>query len=99
MPMGWGSDLNWGSNASIWDNMRGPGDPPKASSKKQKKWGIEHPSYGTLAILEKVTRDYLVLEGQQRMKKGATRATKCTRTKASATMVTADQLDCELASA
>jgi hypothetical protein len=60
MPAGWGCDPNWGSDVSIWDEMRGPGDPPKYSRKKWKKRGIEHPSYGTLAELEKVTRDYLM---------------------------------------
>jgi hypothetical protein len=38
-------------------------------------------------------------EQQQRMKKGATRAAKCAHTKVNTTMVTTNQLDCELASA
>jgi hypothetical protein len=50
-------------------------------------------------LLSKEAYNSAALEGQQRMKKGTTRAAKCTRTKASATMVTADQLDCELADA
>jgi hypothetical protein len=39
------------------------------------------------------------LEGQQRMKKAVTQTAKCAHTKASVTMVTADQLDRELAAA
>jgi hypothetical protein len=38
-------------------------------------------------------------EGQQRMKKAATWTSKRARTKASAPMITGDQLDCELAAA
>jgi hypothetical protein len=42
--------------------MMGPADTEKASGKKRKKWAYdsEHPSYGTLAVHEKVTREYLV---------------------------------------
>jgi hypothetical protein len=59
MPESWGSDPGWGSEASVWEHMRGPNDPPKALSKKCKKKGIEYQSYGVLAVHEKVTRDYL----------------------------------------
>jgi hypothetical protein len=61
MPPGWEDDPNWDSDASIWATLRGPGD-TKASSKKHKKraHNSEHPSYGILAIHEKVTKEYLV---------------------------------------
>jgi hypothetical protein len=59
MPDGWGSDPNWGSEVSVWEDMRGPDDLPKALSKKRKKKGFEHTSYGILAVHEKVTREYL----------------------------------------
>jgi hypothetical protein len=59
MPEGWGSDPGWGSEDSIWEQMRDPNDPPKALSKKRKKKGIEYQSYSVLAVHEKVTRDYL----------------------------------------
>jgi hypothetical protein len=58
MPDGW-SDPGWLSDNSMWDHLRGPDDPPKALSKKRKKWGVEHQSYGFLAVHKKVTRDYL----------------------------------------
>jgi hypothetical protein len=50
-------------------------------------------------LLSKDAYNPAALEGQQRMKKGATWATKRTRTKASTMMVTANQLDRELADA
>jgi hypothetical protein len=52
-----------------------------------------------VACLTKQAYNPAALEGQQRMKKAVTRAAKCARTKASATMVTVDQLDHELAAA
>jgi hypothetical protein len=58
MPEGWGSNPGWGSENSIWEQMRDPNDPPKALSKKHKKKGIEYQSY-VLAVHEKVMRDYL----------------------------------------
>ena len=48
-------------------------------------------------LLSKEVCNPAALKGQQRMKKGATRPAKHARTKASTTMVTANQLDCELA--
>jgi hypothetical protein len=41
MPEGWESDPNWVSEASVWDEMRGPGDrrPPKTSEKEEEKAG------------------------------------------------------------
>jgi HPt (histidine-containing phosphotransfer) domain-containing protein len=61
MPEGWENDPNWGSDASTWEQMDGPGDTTKASSKKRKKRAHdhEHQSYGILAVHEKVTREYL----------------------------------------
>jgi hypothetical protein len=50
-------------------------------------------------LLSKEAYNPAAVEGQQRMKKAVTRASKCARTKASTMMVTADQLDHELASA
>jgi hypothetical protein len=47
-------------------------------------------------FLSKEVYNSAALEAQQRMKKGVTRAAKRARTKASATMVTANQHDCEL---
>jgi hypothetical protein len=58
MPEGW-SEPDWPSDDSMWKNMRDPNEPPKALSKKCKKWGIEYPSYGLLSVHEKVMRDYL----------------------------------------
>jgi hypothetical protein len=58
MPDGW-SDRDWLSDDSMWNHLRGPDDPPKALSKKRKKWGVEYQSYGFLTVHEKVTRDYL----------------------------------------
>jgi hypothetical protein len=46
-------------------------------------------------LLSKEAYNPAALEGQQQMKKGATWAAKCAHTKASATMVTTDQLDHE----
>jgi hypothetical protein len=48
-------------------------------------------------LLTKQAYNSTALEGQQQMKKAVTRATKCACTKASAMMVTADQLNRELA--
>jgi hypothetical protein len=61
MPQGWEHNPNWDSDASIWEQMNGPGDATKASSKKRKKRARdnEHQSYGILAVHEKVTREYL----------------------------------------
>jgi hypothetical protein len=61
MPSGWDQDPNWDSDASVWAKMKGPEDATKASGKKRKKWthDSEHPSYGILAVHEKVTREYL----------------------------------------
>jgi hypothetical protein len=59
IPEGWGSDAGWGSEDPLWEQMRGPNDPPKALSKKRKKKGIEYQSYGGLAVHDQVTRDYL----------------------------------------
>jgi hypothetical protein len=59
IPEGWDHGPNWDSQASVWAQMRGPDDPPKALSKKRKKKGIEYQSYSVLAVHEKVTRDYL----------------------------------------
>jgi hypothetical protein len=50
-------------------------------------------------FLSKAAYNPAALEGQQRMKKGATRAAKRAHIKASVTMVTANQLNRELASA
>jgi hypothetical protein len=50
-------------------------------------------------LLSKEAYNPAALKGQQQMKKAITRASKCAHTKASTTMVTADQLNCELASA
>jgi hypothetical protein len=50
-------------------------------------------------FLSKEACNPAALEGQQRMKKGATQAAKRACTKANAMMVTADQLDLELAAA
>jgi hypothetical protein len=50
-------------------------------------------------LLSKEAHNLAAIEGQQPMKKAATRASKCAHTKASTSMVTANQLDCELASA
>jgi hypothetical protein len=49
-------------------------------------------------LLSKEAHNPAALEGQQQMKKGATRAAKCAHTKVSVTMVTADQPNRELAS-
>jgi hypothetical protein len=61
MPPGWEDNPKWGLDASAWDEMKGPADTTKASGKRRKKQAhdSEHPSYGTLAIQEKVTREYL----------------------------------------
>jgi hypothetical protein len=37
MPAGWEHDTNWDSDASVYDEMKGPGDSSKASEKKRKK--------------------------------------------------------------
>jgi hypothetical protein len=61
MPEGWESDPNWGSEVSVWDEMRGPGDPPKPLSKKRKKWAHDselHVDRWT-AARKKATREYL----------------------------------------
>ena len=50
-------------------------------------------------LLSKKAYNSAAIEGQQRIKKGATRAAKRARTKASSTMVSIDQLDRELAAA
>jgi hypothetical protein len=62
MPAGWENDLNWDSDASIWDEMIDPEDAPKASGKKRKKWAhdSEPQSGGWLAARDKATREYLV---------------------------------------
>jgi hypothetical protein len=52
-----------------------------------------------VCLLAKEAYNPAAIEGQQRMKKAATRGSKCARTKASTLMVMADQLDHELASA
>jgi hypothetical protein len=52
-----------------------------------------------LRLLSKEAFNPAALTGQQQMKKAVTRATKRARTNASATIVTADQLDHELAAA
>jgi hypothetical protein len=60
MPAGWESDPNWGSDASVWDEMRGPGDPPKPLSKKRKKSAHDYEHMdGWTAAHEKATREYL----------------------------------------
>jgi hypothetical protein len=61
MPKGWEHDPNWDSEASIWDEMKGPGDVTKASGKKRKKWAhdSEPQSVGWLAAHEKAMREYL----------------------------------------
>jgi hypothetical protein len=61
MPAGWEHDPNWDSDASVWDEMNDPGDAPKASGKKRKKWAhdSEPQSSGWLAAREKATREYL----------------------------------------
>jgi hypothetical protein len=50
-------------------------------------------------LLFKEAYNPAAIEGQQQMKKAVTQASKHTRTKASVMMVTANQLNCELASA
>jgi hypothetical protein len=50
-------------------------------------------------LLSKEVYNSTALEGQQWIKKGTTQAAKCARTKAGVMMVTANQLDRELASA
>jgi hypothetical protein len=49
VPDGW-SDPGWPSDDSMWDQMRGPDDPPKVLSKKRKKRGIEYQPCGLTAI-------------------------------------------------
>jgi hypothetical protein len=41
MPQGWEHDPNWDSDTSIWEQMKGPEDATKASSKKCKKTGSQ----------------------------------------------------------
>jgi hypothetical protein len=50
-------------------------------------------------LLTKRAYNSAATEGQQKMKKAATWATKCARTKSSVPTITADQLDRELAAA
>jgi hypothetical protein len=61
MPDGWGSEPNWGSDASVYAQMRGPDNPPKAVIKKQKKQAHndECQADSWIAIREKGTREYL----------------------------------------
>jgi hypothetical protein len=61
MPAGWEHDPNWDSDASVYDEMTGPGDSSKASGKKRKKRAhdSEPQSSGWIATREKATREYL----------------------------------------
>jgi hypothetical protein len=61
MPDGWESDPNWGSDVSVWDEMRGPGEPPKPLSKKRKKRAHDSEPHmdGWTAARKKATREYL----------------------------------------
>ena len=52
-----------------------------------------------MRLLSKEAYNPTAVEGQQQMKKAATRASKRSRTKSSVPMITADQLDRELAAA
>jgi hypothetical protein len=61
MPAGWEDDPNWGSDASVWDEMIDPEDAPKASGKKRKKRAHDSEPQldGWLAARDKATREYL----------------------------------------
>jgi hypothetical protein len=61
MPVGWEDDPNWDSDTSVWDEMIGPGDAPKASGKKRKKRAHDSEPQldGWLATQDKATREYL----------------------------------------
>jgi hypothetical protein len=52
-----------------------------------------------MRLLTKKAHNSVATEGQQKMKRAATRSTKRARTKSGAPMITADQLDRELAAA
>jgi hypothetical protein len=60
MPDGWESNPNWGSDASVWAQMRGPNDLPTPLSKKRKKQAhdSEPPVDGWIAAQEQATREY-----------------------------------------
>jgi hypothetical protein len=59
MPDGWESNPNWGSEASVWAQMRGPDDPPKPLSKKRRKQAHDYEQVdGWTAAREKATREY-----------------------------------------
>jgi hypothetical protein len=62
MPAGWEHDPNWDSDASVYDEMTGPGDSSKAYGKKRKKraYDSEPQSSGWLATQEKAMIDHLV---------------------------------------
>jgi hypothetical protein len=62
MPDGWESDPNWALEVSVWDEMRGPGDPPKPLSKKRKKRAHDNEPIvdGWTAAREKAMREYLM---------------------------------------
>jgi hypothetical protein len=59
MPDGWESDPNWGSDTSVWDEMGGPGAPPKPLSKKRKQRAHDSEPHvdGWTATREKATRE------------------------------------------
>ena len=61
MPVGWEDDANWDSDASVWDDIVDPEDPPKASGKKRKQQAhdSEPQPEGWLAARDKATREYL----------------------------------------
>jgi hypothetical protein len=61
LPEGWEHNPNWDSDASVWDEMKGPGDSTEASGKKRKKRApdSEPQSSSWLAAQEKATREYL----------------------------------------
>ena len=61
MPDGWESDPNWGSDASVYAQMRDPDDPPKPLSKKRKKRAhdSEPQADGWTVARDKATREYL----------------------------------------
>jgi hypothetical protein len=61
MPAGWEHDPNWDSDASVYDEMTGPGDSSKTSGKKRKKRAhdSEPQSSGWIAAQEKAMREYL----------------------------------------
>jgi hypothetical protein len=60
MPDGWESDPNWGLDASIWDEIGGPGAPPKPLRNKRKKRAHDREPHvdGWTAAHENATREY-----------------------------------------